>query len=470
MERNKRHLFTFSFKCAALSGLVLGFLWIFCIPYAPDLGAEERYVVGLSNLKLPEDRKPYDLIFFGNSHCYTAYDPTLIGNRLGLRSIHINSSAQRLETSLAIADEILATTDFKFAVFDVSDGVQLRPKLSEEDIWYYQTLALQEVSPSWKKAWFISDFFPLGTYPEYALTAFSKELGRLFRLNRIGKYGVKHPAERYQTPTKGILFSYNGFWASDHTPVSKERFPVQFNREPGPEIGIDSLWSTALMRKLEEFIAKASKRKVEVLLVNSMKLHPTNFNRIYMDSLLRKYANVRFLNLNTQRANYRLDEKSFYNSTHLNYSGSHQVTRRLCDSLSKWYAIDPRGRTALDFGIAKVTDVFYSLDSLQDKFIKLTFNRLPEELRGYQLVISLFPRDSSQLSPYAKKRGFRSENFYITDPLQGAKEVGSERVLIKRLKTDLTEDDLERMRVYFYKPKDSLHLPSLNVPMKTTLK
>ena len=110
MEENNNNLFIFSFKLLLFIALFVIVIQLFFIPYVPNLGEDNKYLQSLNEVKSVE--KKYDMIFFGNSYSYTAYDPTIIINELGLSSLHINSPSQILEVSLVIANDIIEKEEF----------------------------------------------------------------------------------------------------------------------------------------------------------------------------------------------------------------------------------------------------------------------------------------------------------------------------------------------------------------------
>ncbi|MEZ4809852.1 MAG: hypothetical protein R2819_05790 [Allomuricauda sp.] len=465
MEKSKKNLYTFSFKLAVLIIVLVVVLSYFFLPYVPDVGEDQKYKFGL-NLLSRDEKKDFDMVFLGNSYSFTAYDTSVIQNELGLNSIHINSGAQRLETSLLVADYALEVNNkIKIMVFDVSTATLLRPKKDEKEIWYYQTLALQEIPFSFHKALEVTKFFPLKEYPEYYTASLSKTMGRLFRLNDRVNYHMPKPSDFYRSPKNATLFSYNGYMAKAHYPIDKNGFAKSFKKRPLAQIKTDSIWGKDLQEKLIRFVQKAKKGNVKILLVNSLKLFDENYDQEFLNALMEEYENVSFLNLNAQRDKYYLNEKSFYNSTHLNFSGSQQVTKRMCDSLSKWYKLPKQNTKQYSFGPFRLNDVFYNLKENQDKVIKLTFDKLPFKLNDHQLVVSLFPKDTAKLSKYSKKRGFRSDNFYVKNPSTNNIDVGDSKSIIMKLDTEINDSDIEKIKVFFYKSKDTLRLPSYDIQL-----
>jgi len=127
------------------------------------------------------------------------------------------------------------------------------------------------------------------------------------------------------------------------------------------------------------------------------------------------------------------------------------------------YFLTPNKNKQFNFNLLKLNDVFYNLENDQGKFIKLEFNKIPEILRNHQLVVSLFPKYTTLLSNYSKKKRLGSDNFYITNFVKNNLDVGSSKILIKKLDTKITESDLRKLKKYFYKQNDTLKLSSYEI-------
>ncbi|WP_066222808.1 hypothetical protein [Formosa haliotis] len=462
MVWKNKNLYIFSFKLLLLLFIFLIIATVFFIPYIPDFGKEKKYVYALNKLENNENHKQYDIAFFGNSYVFTAYDPTIIENDLGLTSLHINSSAQRLLTSLIVAKDVISKNTFKYIVFDVSDQSVINPKIEEKNIWNYQTLALQEIPFSIDKFNSLAGFFPDNIYTENYITSLSKKAGRFFRFNDISNYHKRKGRLEFKTAASD-LFSYNGFLAKNNTIIKQEDFIKETNRSIKERLPVDTLWDNHLKTVMEDVISLSNERGIQVLFVNSLKLHKQIFSDEYLDSIVNANLNVKFLNLNSIRSNYFLNENDFYNSTHLNYSGSYKVTKRLVDSLSSFYNIKKIKRDEWSFKYLNLKDIFYNLENDQDKFIKMEFNKIPDFIHEYQLVISLYPRDTSLLSDYSKKRKFGSDNFYIRDYKKNILDVGESKILIKKIDTKISNNDIKKISIFFYKPKDTLDLGTFKI-------
>lgn len=130
MAKSKRNLYTFSFKLLLLIGVLAGVLRLLFLPYVPDIGADKRYLYTL-NKTTKNIETNYQMVFLGSSLSFTAYDCSTIKRELGLNSIHVNSGAQKLETTLLVADYLLKENNgVKFMVFDVSNSTLPRPHKS----------------------------------------------------------------------------------------------------------------------------------------------------------------------------------------------------------------------------------------------------------------------------------------------------------------------------------------------------
>lgn len=427
------------------------------IPYAPDLGKEARYVYALNKLQ----KDSFDIAFFGNSYSFTAYDPTIIENELGLKSIHLNSSSQKLTTSLLIARYLIPKSNFKYIVFDVSEPTFIVNDTDEKS-WYYQSIALQEIPFSFEKFNYLSKFFPEKNFTKYYITALSKNVGRLFNLNDRSNYKVHEEESNYKTGSS-TPFAFNGFLAKNHSNMDNNGFIKESNKPIINRMPSDSLWNNDMKDLMQKVIVQSKKNGIQILLINSLKLHKQLFKDSYLEEIVANNNHVSFLDLNTNKESYFLNEKSFYNFTHLSYQGSYEVTHRLVDSMANYYSLTRINKKPINFKYLELTDMYYNLSDDQDKFIKLEFDNIPEILKNHQLVVSFFPKDTSLLSDYSKKKKFGSDNFYAKLSPDKYMDLGNSKIVIMKLNTKITESELKKLRIYFYKQQDALGIPKFEI-------
>lgn len=457
------NLVTFFLKLVFFGMIGVLIIKIFFLPYVPDIGEESKLIVALQKLSEADADNEYDLLFFGNSYAFTAYDPIIIKQTLGLNAIHLNSGAQRLEASLIAANEVLKKHAPSYIVFDVSGPTLPTPDLENEEIWYYQTIGLQEVPFSFKKAKDVTAYFPVEKYPEHFVTSVSKNAGKIFRMNDLQNYSKREEAS-YKTWSNTVYFSYNGFIANKEKAVEKEAFEKSFFGMMASNESLDSRWSQDLIILMDRFLKETTRKGIEVIFINSLKMYPTDYNSKILEGFVEKYPQARFLDLNVNKDAYSLNEHDFYNSTHLNYSGSIQATNRLVDSLSTWYSLPKTKKTELDFKLFKFNSFFYNINEQEDKFIRLEFeDELPLELKNHVLVISLYPKDTLLLSDYSKKAKFKSDNFYVKIDEVEKIETGKSKIIIERLNSRINQNTLQKLMLYFYLPNDTLNLPSYDL-------
>tara|TARA_B100000809_G_C15140664_1_gene533150 strand:- start:1621 stop:3015 length:1395 start_codon:yes stop_codon:yes gene_type:complete len=462
MAENNKSILTLTFKLIIFLLFIGLILVIFILPYAPKTGIERRYVFELN--KLNDNTNVFDFALFGNSYVYTAYDPTILRAKLGLNAIHINSSSQILETSLILAEDLIEKNNFKYVLFDVSENSVLRPEIQKEKSWYFQTIALQEVPFSFNKLRKVNNFFPKKEYNEYYFSSISEKSGKLFRLNKRKDYLFKNRQTNYYH-FKDALFSENGYFAYDYRVKSldKKVFDKVYNEKAKKKINSDTLWNYDLKHSMIDVIERAQSKNIQVILVNSLKLRRENFNRKFIDSLTNTYGNVKFLNFNDKRADYNLNKNSFFDTSHLTYLGSHQVTHTLVDSISKWFKIPQKDENTYDFKYLNLVDYAYNLNNDQDKYIKLEFDSIPSHLKNHKLVVYLYPKDSTLLSKNSKNKNFKSDNFYINLDKSSGMNLKDSYIFIERIKTNISEKSLDKIKVFFYKSNDTLKLSSFNI-------
>jgi hypothetical protein len=460
MEANNRSLFIFSFKLALIFILTFGLVKYLLFPFIPFLAHDKKYRYELKNLKEGNLEK-LDIAFFGNSFVYTAYDPTVIKDRLGASAYHFNSSSQVLESSLLVAKHVLEQKSIKYAVFDVSKGSLTRPKIEKEKNWYFQSIALQEIPFSLDKYKKINAFFPKEVYFEYYINALSSSFGKVFQLNERAKFvnGFSNSFEYYHF--KGSLFSERGYFAYDFNKksITQEVFEKEFYRTPSAKINSEKLWNENLKKELSDFIAFAEKKGTKVVLINSLKLREEVYNTDFIVNLKSQFKNVEFVNLNTNRNKYNLNNLSFFDGSHLTYLGSYEVTNRLIDSLSSWDQIFQPKPISHDFKICNLKGAHFNFEKGRDAFIKLEFDRIPKKLKNHTLVLNIYPKDISLLSRKSLEKGIKHDAFHFKNIKEDLIQTGSSEIFIKRLNTNVTNDMVKNVKLFFEKKGDTLKIP-----------
>ncbi len=460
MKSIKKTNTLFILKLAVFIFLTALILKACILPVVPNLAFDRKYGYELDNLNEIE-LKGNDLAFFGNSLVYTAYDPTLIQERLGVSAFHFNSPSQVLESSLIAAKYVLEEKPFKYVVFDVSQGSLIRPRVEKEKDWYYQSIALQETPLSYEKYKKVNAFFLKEDYFEYYINALSSTFGKTFQLNERENFGSKNinPYEYYHF--RGALFSERGYFAYDfnNKAIGKEVFDSEFYKTASPQFSSEKLWNENLKEELIDFIALAENKGTEVVLINSLKLREENYNTDFIDSLKKQFSNLEFINLNSNRSKYHLTNSSFFDGSHLTYLGSHEVSNRLIDSLSKWYNIPKQDNYEFSFKSFNLKNFSYNLENWEDKFIKLEFDSIPKSLRDHQLAIYIYANDTLKLSDNSKAKKSKSDNFHVKMSGDEIISTRNSRVVIKRIQTKISTESIEKIKVFFYKQNDTIKIP-----------
>lgn len=456
---NNKSLTTFFLKLV-LFGLVTGLvIFSFILPYAPDIGEEKNFAVALQKLSKNEVDY-YDLLFFTNSYLYTSLDPVTIKESIGLEALHLTSGAQRLETSVIIANEVIKKYTPSYIVFDVSTPTLPSPEIDDEKMWYFQTVALQEIPFSLEKGLNVTKYFPITKHTENYVSAMSNRAGRVFRMNDLENY-TEHGLTSYKTSRENVYFTYNGFRATNtYKTVGDELFKESYYKDAEPIKNRDYLFGENLVALMNGFLEKTAKKGIEVVFIHSLKMSPTAYDSKILNGWIEKYPNVKFIDFNLNREIYPLSGKDFFDNSHLNYSASLKVTNSFVDSLSTWYSLPRADNAELDFKYFKFKSFFYNLNEQEDKFIKFEFeDEFPAALKNHKLVISLYPKDTLLLSDYSKKQKFKSDNFYIDMDEVETIENGESKIIIQRLLSKINQKSLKDLQVYFYRPNDTLNLP-----------
>lgn len=461
MVENSKSLSTFSFKLILL--LVFTFLLIryVIIPYAPYLGHDRKYRYEISTLNnIPSDNA--DIAFFSNSYVYTAYDPTLIKSELNLDAYHFNSSSQILESSLLVAKHVLEEKSFKYVVFDVSKSSLVRPKNETEKSWYFQSIALQEIPFSLDKYQKINSFFPKDEYFEYYINALSSSFGKFFQLNKREKFSASNTPPFAYYHFNGALFSERGYFAYDFNKKSipKDAFNTTFSKAASSKVPTDQLWNSNRKKELINFIEFSKSKGTNVILVNSLKLRDEHYNSAFIDSLTAQFSHLKFLNLNSSRKDYNLSNMSFFDTSHVTYLGSYEVTHRLIDSLLRWDKNLQPKTISHNFKVCNLKKGYFNFKKNRDSYIKLEFDSIPTLLKNHTLVLSVYPKDLSLLSHESKEKGLEYDKFHFTNVKDATIKTDDSEVFIKRLNTTVVNDAPKKIKLFFYKENDTLDIPS----------
>lgn len=458
VKSNTKKLKLFSYKAIVLLIFLGLILFTAILPFAPGLGSDTRYLFTLNELKNKKLQQNYDLGFFGNSFHYTAIDPSLIKSKLGLNALHLNSSAQNIRVSLLTAKEVLKKHDLKYVFFEISGPSLRKVKAKDEKHWFFQAKALQEVPFSFEKVHYTSLYFPKDIYQKYYYSGLSNSLGKLLNLNNRKDYTYK---KKYNFETKAY-FNYNGYIAKNIKHIDEKKFNETFLGETYKEKTI-ALWTDDLIDQMDAFITYAAQKDVQVILTYGLKLYPSSMDVRSIDRFRNKYSNLKYLDLNKHRDKYRLSKESYYNESHYNYPASYQVTNRLIDSISEWYSIAKIPKDTIDFNIYKLHDFFYNMDDTQDKFFRIEYTTLPPKIvSDYTFVVGFYPKDTSLLKESSKKRNRISEDYYF-NLNKDFIEAGTKKIVIQKMETALTKKDIQKIKMYFYKKNDTLHLPSYTI-------
>tara|TARA_R110002110_G_scaffold49502_4_gene146894 strand:- start:1946 stop:3352 length:1407 start_codon:yes stop_codon:yes gene_type:complete len=460
MEASSRSLYTFSFKGVSLFLLLLVILTFIVFLYRPGLGSDARYVFALNELEERNLNEEYQIAFFGNSYNYTSLDPSLIKSRLGLNAIHLNSSAQNIRVSLIAAKQALLENNLKFVFFEISGSSLRKPSPENEKHWFFQAKALQEIAFSYEKLKYTWDYFPKNRYSKYYISGMSRYLSGLSNLNNWKEY--KLYTKRGYSPDGKTLFSHNGFIGKKVKSIEKSVFDEKFNGEIYKE-KTEALWTKDLIDQMNDFISFAESRGAQVVLTYGLKVYPSYMKMDIINSFTALHKNLKFLDLNVDRDKYVIDEESFYDEAHYNYPVSYQVTNRLIDSISKWYKLPFVEKTKIDFKMHELSDFFYSLDETQDKFFRIEYDQLPpSELEEHTFVVGFYPKDTTVLNRAARERNGISEDHYF-DLSKDYIAIGNKKVIVKKFDSKVSINNLDKIKMYFYKSKDTLKLPSFTI-------
>ena len=269
---------------------------------------------------------------FGSSHAYSSYDPRVFESELGVTAFNFGGPAQRLASTEAVAEMVLARSDLKIAVIDI-----FSMSINEIDNEYSKNLQLKTLDylpPSLKKLETINSIFDFDQLP-YAI---SPTLRNHLNWHDLNGFDFK----------RKIFFRkfddfYKGFMSLNQTSDNAEwkSFLTQYKGKSNAST-IEKL-NTEEKEKIDRIIEIFQKENVEILFVNAPS-YISDYDAQYRaySKLIRDYIvekNINFIDFNLLRDSLGLDKVHFRNPNHLNPKGALVVSKYLSDYINKNYEI-----------------------------------------------------------------------------------------------------------------------------------
>ncbi|MFT6842521.1 MAG: hypothetical protein ACJASR_001288 [Psychroserpens sp.] len=389
------------------------------------------YVNTTEDFKALAKKADIDVIIYGSSHAYTAFNPLIINKKCKTLSFNLGSDALLLSITDLVLDESLKYTKPKLVILEVYKATFANPETESQK--GYQLRGLDFVSNfSLKKVKRVKELYNMNEY----LGVFSPLIRNHDKWN-----GRKYSQlSKRVTPVKGKEFFYNGYIGYEGKLKQNKKYQGFQNRPIGKDSTVLNI--NAYSKKLlNNFIDLAKEHNIEVLLVYTPDIRVRSWNYFFFDEL-RQFAEkkeVGFLNFNDYYSEMNIDLQDFRDPSHLNISGSIKTTSFLADYLSENYTFSNRSQTEsyqesmivfdqfedmyypfepfsfhqqVDKNLVndfKIEDIHVEKKKKDKLAIKINFSgqsTAPKKLKNYRLAIHTYPtkEGASKLSERSKSR------------------------------------------------------------------
>ena len=251
------------------------------------------------------------ILFFGNSHSYSSFDPRIFEIELGVNSMNIASAGQRLITTSVVAEKVLKETTPELAVVNLFSASFNEPK--NEEYKAINLLALDYLPFSWSKARVISETFSINEWP----SAFSETI-RLHHnwpyLDSINKLNVFRPIDDH----------YMGFQTRrNRYDATTETF---FNKKYEKMDSVVLALSNTEKKRINTLFTLFKENNVPVLFINvpSDGYDKSQFYKTHAIAVSKymKEIGATYLEMNSIKNDIPFTKNDYRNPNHLNTNGS----------------------------------------------------------------------------------------------------------------------------------------------------
>lgn len=334
-------LFIFNFNSMVkkvITYSVAFLFFVFTFNYLNNVfSSKHRYVNTINDFKQLSKETSIDVLMFGSSHSYTAYNPLIINQEANILSFNLGSDALRVSLTDLILEEALKHTTPKLVILEVYKG-SLQP-IDTERAKGYQLRGLDIIpNTNLKKIGKVLDIYDSDEY-----------LSVLFPLLR--NHSKWHEVELFNN-NKTLSFNpkdnyyFSGFVGSIDTiknQKQRERFYNFRNKKIEKKLN-EELLSLESKQDIKRFIDIAKENNIDVLIVSSPDLRSRYNNYTLFDQLAEfcSELDVPFVNLNDHYLKMKLNINDFKDPGHLNTFGSNKASKFLADYINKNYSFPDR--------------------------------------------------------------------------------------------------------------------------------
>ena len=431
-------------KKKIISIIVLAIFLIAAFIYLNRVFASEHHYVNTTeDFKNLAKKTNIDVIFYGSSHSYTAFNPLIIDSICKTISYNLGSDALKIELTDLVLNESLKYTKPKLIILEVYPP-SLLPVGGDQDKGY-QLRAMD----------FVSNFSFLKLKKTVEIYNPNEYLGVYFPLirnhSKWNEFNYFNLNKRKDLDYKKNFF-FNGFLGSLNTMNEKDQQTfANFKTHPIKNETSNSWLKEEAKEKIKDFVNMAKKSGAEVLIISSPDPRARVFFNYYFYEEMNDFAtsmNVKFLNLNDYYNEMQLDIKDFKDNSHLNTYGSIKATKFLSDYLNNNYNLPNRSSepvwkdeiykyedfkydffefekksfyTRIDKELLKnifVKSVSVTRNNKRELLFNITFDMNKTNFKildNYKLAIHIYPfvNDKSSLSEASKLKNSSYDQFNV---------------------------------------------------------
>ncbi|MDP2686906.1 MAG: hypothetical protein Q8O62_06775 [Aequorivita sp.] len=374
-----------------------------------------------------------DILFYGSSHAYTAFNPLIIDDKCKTVSYNIGSASLNISLAELVLNETLKHSNPKLVILEIFEGST--EEVTSKKNKGFQLRALDIIpNYSFDKLLAVKNIY---TKDEY--------LGVLFPLIRNhDKWGDSTfiGKSKRQALNKNTLFFHSGYRGHfKKLEISDRKLFEDSKKADEPQKKNEDYINSDTKKAIKKFVKTAKSNGIDVLIVTSPDLNSIGKDKIFFQELNELCAslNTPYINLNDYFEKIGLTLDDFMDLEHLNIYGGYKTSQFLADYLNSNYHFIDRSNEPLykensnvfnlseDLFIKAEESFSTHLDKKliegmliqnlkiernnRDYTISLNFENdkgLKENFKKYNISFKIYPFDEKNLSEQSIKKG---ENF-----------------------------------------------------------
>lgn len=315
-----------------LAFLTAGFIYLNKV-----FASDHHYVNTTEDFKTLSKKVNIDVIIYGSSHAYTAYNPLIINDICKTISYNLGSDGLKISLTDLVLNESLKYTRPKLIVLEVYPP-SLQPVTGDADKGYH----LRAMD-------FASNFSLLKFKKTINIYDLNEYLGVYFPL--IRNHSNWNTFDYFNLNKRKMLdfeknFFYGGFLGSlNIMNETDKKILADFKSKP-KILEASNPWLKEDSKKyIKDFVELAKESGAKVLIISSPDPRArVQFNYYFYQEIkdLSTSLDVSFLNLNDYYEEMKIELDDFKDNSHLNTSGSIKATKFLAEYIKENYKLADR--------------------------------------------------------------------------------------------------------------------------------